>query len=94
MWPLWYVGWAIYLNRLAHLDHLAEHFMADDQFILTGRRFGAPPGCFFPVGSADAHTQDAQFDLIVRCQGRFRAIHKVQSGSVADVSTCSDLEPL
>ena len=52
-------------NGRAGAHHLAEHFMADDEFLLTIRGIGAASGYFFPVGAADAHSYDPDFDFVL-----------------------------
>ena len=60
--------------------------MPDDEFLLTIRGIGAASGYFFPIGAADAHSDDSDFDFILRRDRRLRPFHQARSGSARNDS--------
>ena len=75
-------------NGRADAHHLAEHFVADDEFLLTIGGLGAASGDFFPIGAADAHSYDSDFDFILRGDRWLRPFHQTRSGSARNDSDC------
>ena len=53
--------------------------MADDEFFLTIRGIGAPPGYFFPVRAADAHAYDLDLYLIRAGDGGFGPVDDLRA---------------
>src|SRR5690606_21515831 len=93
-------------HRLPHLHDLAQHLVADDELVATGRRFGTPARGFLAVGPADPDAQDAQRDLVRRGDFGPRALdqphlpragddgeglHGVPPRARVDVGGCGDV---
>jgi len=62
------------LDCRAGLDHLAEHFVADDQIGLAAGQQSAASGGFFAVGAADADPVNAGFQFVRGGELRFGTI--------------------
>ena len=75
-------------DRRAHAHHLAEHFVPDDEFGLAIRGLRAASGYLFPVGAADAHSYDADFDFVRLRRSRLGPLHQARTGCARNNSDC------
>ena len=75
-------------NGRAYAHHLAKHFMTDDQFLLTIRGIGAASRNLFPIGAADAHSDNSDFDFILRGNRRLRPFHQTRADGTRNDSNC------
>ena len=64
-------------HRAADVHDLAEHFVAEHEVLVGGRRLGAATGGLLAVGAADAHAHHREFDVVRRHDRRFRPIDEL-----------------